>query len=220
MMKIVFPLRLQMKCSQVADLHQALLTMNLRISDIDIENEKFGNSTRDAICKFQENNSLPVTGEVDEDTVILLNDLLTESCNPNEEVTYVVKGIVINVDDRPVDNLIIKAFDINHGNDVTLLGQSAIDAQGKYSITYSPVNLNGKSAADLMLVLYQGDTPLQSSDIIFDAPQETTKDFNLPKAIAPEFQRLTDKIKPLLRNKIGLGKLEKQQIDFLNKKIP
>jgi hypothetical protein len=115
--------------------------------------------------------------------------------------------------------LIVKAFDRNVGeDDDTLLGQAITDSQGNYSIAYTTEKLDGKSAADLVIAVCRGETRLQSSDVIFDAPQETTKDFILPEAVAPEFQGLAEKIKPLLRNKIGLGKLEKKQVDFLNKK--
>ena len=84
MKKIVFPLKPQTKCSQVADPHQALLIMNLRISDVDVENQSFVMTTRDAVRKFHEDRSLAVTGIVDEATANSLNSMIAKCSAINE----------------------------------------------------------------------------------------------------------------------------------------
>jgi len=62
----------------------------------------------------------------------------------------------------------------------------------------------------LVIEVYQDDKLAQTSDVIFNAPPVATRNFIIPVAKAPELQQLTDKIMPLLRNKIkiaGLGRL-------------
>jgi hypothetical protein len=56
----------------------------------------------------------------------------------DEEVTYVVRGVVHTGDGSPATSLKAKAFDRNIGEADTLLGETATDLQGNYSITYGP----------------------------------------------------------------------------------
>jgi hypothetical protein len=114
--------------------------------------------------------------------------------------------------------LTVKAFDRNVGVDDTLLGQATTDAQGNHSIAYTIKQLGGNSAADLVICMYQDDKLLQTSDAIFNAQQTVAKDFLIPLAEKPEFQRLSGVIQPLLRNRISFPGLTKLQIDFLSKK--
>ena len=292
MKKVVFPLKLQMKRSQVADLHQALTLIGIEVAEIEKENRRFGTSTRTAVRKFQTDHQLPVTGVVDESTANALNTLLAERSALDEEVTYLVKGLVLSADSKPAvglgvqafdrdvsreerlgaavtdqegfyriiftesqfkktdserggpelfirvsdtlgrrlgqsktiinasrescinwtlaavpslnlivlgrvttsdglpaGNLILKAYDRNVGEDDTLLGQVSTDAQGNYSIVYSSDKLDGKSAADLVICLYQDGKLLQTSDVIFNARPMETRDFVIA-AVQPEFPRL------------------------------
>jgi hypothetical protein len=293
MKKVVFPLKLQMKRSQVADLHQALTLIGIEVAEIEKENRRFGTSTRTAVRKFQTDHQLPVTGFVDESTANALNTLLAERNALDEEVTYLVKGLVRSADSKPAvgfnmqafdrdvsreerlgaavtdqegsyriiftesqfkktdserggpelfirvfdtlgrrlgqsktvinapretcinltlaavpsinlivhgrvttsdglpaGNLTIKAYDRNLGEDDTLLGQATTDAQGNYSIVYSSDKLDGKSAADLVICLYQDGKLLQTSDVIFNARPLETKDFVIAATVQPEFPRL------------------------------
>ena len=155
--------------------------------------------------------SLAASGIVDEATANSLNIMLTKCGVMNEEVMYLINGIVYNLGGKPVENLIVEAFDCNICNNDVLLGQATTDSQGYYSITYTADKLEGKSTADLVADLYRGDTLLQTTDIKFDAPKEIRLDFIILETISPESKRLSDKIKPLLRDK-GLGKLEKTRL--------
>jgi len=322
MKRIVSPLKLQMKRSQVADLQEALTLIGLQIADVEKDSRRFGTSTRDAVRKFQSDHSLPVTGIVDEATATVLNSLMAERGALDAEVTYVVKGIVrgsegkfspelmvqafdrdvsrvqllgsavtdkdgayritfpetkfkqtdaeqggpelfIRITDHsgkqlfqsktiknaplevsldvvlppiptkmlvvrgrvttsegnPASNYTVKAFDRNMGENDTFLGEAKTDIQGSYAIICTSETLAGKTAADMVIVLYQGEKLLQTSDVIFNAEQETMKDFIIPLTPSPEFERLTAKIKPLLHGGVGLGKLDIQQITFLKQKI-
>jgi hypothetical protein len=311
-----------MKRSQVADLHQALTLIGLQIDNVETDNQRFGKSTLKGVSRFQEEHQLPVTGVVDEVTAQALNGLLAERGMLDEELIYLVRGVVHRADGKPamslkvqafdrdvsgeqllgstvtdqegayrinfsagqfkrtdaerggpeifirvsgmageplgqskivndappelnldlalpavlikkfavrgnvaasdgqsIDNIIVKAFDRNVGADDKLLGQATANGQGNYSIFYTLDELGGKSAADMVIVLYRDENLLQNSDVIFNAGPEIIKDFIVPVNTTPEFQRLSDKIKPLLGDRVQLGGLEKEQADFLSKKI-
>ena len=324
MNRITFPLKLQMRRTQVADLNQALVLLGLLITDADKDSQYFGKSTQEAVRRFQEEHQLSVTGVVDEATARALNKLLAERGALNEEIIYKVEGLVRKHDGKPaialkvqvfdrdvtreellgstitdregfyritfsagqynrtgaerggpevfirvygmagetlsqsktvqdappelnldltlpatpaipvkslvvkgrvsfsngqaVDNGVIKAFDRNVGEDDTLLGQAATDGRGNYSIFYTLDQLGAKSAADMVIVLYQNEKLLQTSDVIFNAGTEVAINFIIPAVVAPEFQRIKGKIQPLLRNNIKIGGLAQAQVKFLSQK--
>lgn len=90
MKRIVFPLKLQMKRSQVEDLHEALALIGLQFSGVEKDSGRFGASTRGAVRKFQLDHSLPVTGIVDEATAQALNGVLADRGAFDEEAPFVV----------------------------------------------------------------------------------------------------------------------------------
>lgn len=61
----------------------------------------------------------------------------------------IIQGKITDQTSAPRPGLTVKAFDRNVGADDTLLGQTATDAQGQYSISYTLSQLKGKPAADL-----------------------------------------------------------------------
>lgn len=129
----------------------------------------------------------------------------------------VVRGRVTDSDMHPVSQLLVMAFDRNLGIDDRLLGQALTDALGDYFITYTGEQLQGKSAADLVICLYRNSHPCETSDVIFDAGRETVKDFRI--TISPaEFDRLVAQIEPLLRTRLRLEALGSSQASFLTKK--
>ncbi len=142
----------------------------------------------------------------------------TQDNQKRELISFVVQGHVLTSDGNPLSGRTVKAFDRNVGAPDTLLGQSATDARGRYSISYPQKVLSGKTAADLVLSVYGESNLLRNSDVIFNARPTETIDFLLPTPPAPEFQRISDAIKPLLGRRIALGELRQNQIDFLNKK--
>ena len=135
---------------------------------------------------------------------------------------FIVHGHVTTSEGKPATDMILKAFDRNVGIDDTLLGQAALDVQGQYCIAYTLDQLHGKSVADLVISLHTrgGDTPLRTTDVIFNAGPDTVQDFQLPAPSLPvisEFERLKAKIKPLLLGS-SWGKLDGKQITFLSRK--
>jgi hypothetical protein len=114
---------------------------------------------------------------------------------------FVVSGVVRDQDNAPRPGLTVRAFDRNPGKDDILLGMATTNSQGNYSIGYSSQILDGKSSADLVIRVYQNDTLLHTSDIIFNAGQKVVKDFIIPISRSPDFQQLKNSVQPLLRKK-------------------
>jgi len=141
---------------------------------------------------------------------------------PNEAKTRaarkrksVVRGSIRGADGTPRLGLTVRAFDRNIGKDDTLLGEATTDAQGNYRIAYASGQLDGKAAADLVITVYQDNSPLQTSDVIFNAPPDVVKDFTIAVDKGPEFQWLLNRIKPLMHSKIGDAGFSETQIGFL-----
>ena len=130
-----------------------------------------------------------------------------------------VHGKITDKAGAPRVGLIAKAFDRNVGEDDTLLGQATTDAHGKYSVSYTLEQLQGKPAADLVVSVFQDAILLRTSDVIFNAKPAETLDFSIPVPEKPEFQALTERIQPLLRNKTKLDSLDTKQAEFLGRKL-
>ncbi len=133
--------------------------------------------------------------------------------------SFAVQGQVRAYDGAPQPELIVKAYDRNVGVDDRLLGQAITDAKGNYSISYTTRQIGKKPAPDLVITLCQSDKLLQTADVIFNAPPKVTRDFLIAPDQTPEFQRLSDKIQPLLHSTIGAGGLPQAQIKFLGQKL-
>jgi hypothetical protein len=135
-----------------------------------------------------------------------------------KSICFVVQGQVRASGGGPEPGLTVTAFDRDVGGNDSLLGQATTDGNGCYSISYTPEQLGGKPAANLLVGVYRETTLLQRSDVILDAQPVETHDFVIQSTPAPDLQHISDKIRPLQGTKIGLDGLDKNGIDFLDKK--
>ncbi len=136
----------------------------------------------------------------------------------NEDITHIVRGVVRPTDGSPATGLKVKVFDRNIGEDDTFLCEATTDSQGNYSIAYTLNQLGGKPNADLVIRVLQENQLLQTLDVIFNAKQAEIIDLTIPKPTAPELQRQSETLQPLLRGGLGLGGLSRKEIGFLSKK--
>ena len=115
-------------------------------------------------------------------------------------IPFVVRGNITDQDGAPRPGLIVKASVRNIGKNDELLGQAITNSEGNYFISYTVGNVDGNTATvNLIISVYQSAILLQSSDVIFNAAQQTTKDFVIPVTDEPQFEIIENKIKPLLR---------------------
>jgi peptidoglycan hydrolase-like protein with peptidoglycan-binding domain len=75
---IIFPLESQMQGPTVADLQAALELLELTIADAEKTAQRYGQSTRQALRQFQTAHDLPITGQVNQATANVLNNILAE----------------------------------------------------------------------------------------------------------------------------------------------
>ena len=114
--------------------------------------------------------------------------------------------------------LTVQAFDRNVGAEDTLLGQVTTDPEGNYAIGYFPAQLGGKPNGDLVIKVSRDGVALQTSEVLFNAGALVEKDFVLPATVAPEFDRLVEQVRPVLRGGLAIGGLGRDQLAFLKQK--
>lgn len=215
MKPIIFPLEPQMQGPTVVDLQAALELLELTIADAEKTAQRYGASTRQAVRQFQTAHSLPVTGQVNQATASVLNNILAErgvlddvpsidpippTPNPAPVPAYTVIGRVLRANGPPVTGAQVQAFHQNLRNEI-LLGRQLTDAKGFYTIRYDPPQ--GVSAIDLVVRVNSLETDqaiarsalicpasrLQVVDVIVGG--ETYRGFS-------EFERLTRAVQPHL----------------------
>lgn len=213
MKPIIFPLEPQMQGPTVADLQAALELLELTIADAEKTAQRYGASTRQAVRQFQTAHDLSVTGQVNQATASVLNNILAErgvlddvpSADPIPPIpdpapAYTVIGRVLRVNGPPVTGAEVQAFHQNLRNEI-LLGRQRTDDKGFYTIRYDPPQ--GVSAIDLVVRVNSLETDqeiarsalicpasrLQVVDVIVGG--ETYRGFS-------EFERLTRAVQPHL----------------------
>jgi hypothetical protein len=204
-------LTIRMKGEDVKLLQDQLQKSGFVIPSGEKKKGYFGSGTRKAVLAFQKKNRLTATGVVDDKTAAKLMSAV-------KEPAYSVEGTVKDSSGNPCQGLIVKAFDRNISADDTLLGQATTHAEGNYSISYTLKQLSGKTAADLVICMYQGDELLQTSDVIFNARTMESRDLIITIKKESDFHYLSSRIQPLLREKTKIARLAQTQITFLSEK--
>lgn len=192
MNKIVHPLRLRMKSDAVADLQDCLqLLMDkgvLKLSDTERKTFKkrlstertkktYGKTTSELVSLFQKKYRQQATGEVDDPTVALFNQLV-EAQQPQPHIRFVVKGRVAHADGKPFTNNLVRLYDRDLRSE-ELLGESKTDEHGHHEIDYGHKKFWGaeKVAADLRVCAYDQDgCEVVSSVILGNAGANRTVD--------------------------------------------
>lgn len=211
---ITFPLNRMMQHPEVGDLHNALqLLLNRGVLLADDERSRrdlphalrreqaertYGEVTFKLVSRFQEEQRLPTSGEVDEPTAKALNAILWEwglLAEPKEERRFVVRGRVVDHELRGLAGLRVVAVDKNVGREVTL-GEGTTGGRGTYEIRYMTKRLRqGKEQPDIQVqALGEGNNLLAASAVRYTAGREENRlDIVVPAEKLPrpaEYRRL------------------------------
>ena len=239
MNKITFPLKQRMQGPAVADLQDALqllLDRSVLLANDEaarrelmaaLKRERvgqtYGPATSQLVGKFQQENKLPASGEVDEPTANALNALLNElgvldqPTEPAKPRLFIVKGRVRQTDGRPFTAGTVQVFDKDLRSE-ELLGESTLDSSGFYEVRYSLEQFRRaeKQAADLIVrILNPRREVLFSTDVIFNAAPVQTIDIVLTEEKRlSEFERHVVQIQPLLQE-LPFADLKEADIDFI-----
>jgi len=233
MKPVVFPLKTQMKRTEVGDLHQALSSLGFSIAGPEIKNQRFGASTRAAVRKFQLAHKLPGTGTVDEATATAINQALVDGGALDQEIADVpdpdlpdfpggevpagrrVSGTVLHADGSPIRGMLVRAFHRRVGSEVPLGVEVATNDRGKYAITY-PLP-NGVSKIDLFVRAFDHQVIVAVSPIIIGASAHAVLDLSVtdPKFRGPsEYARVTEVLAPQVAGAM-LDKLDADDVALL-----
>ena len=205
MNKITFPLKQQMQGPAVADLQDALQqclerkivfpaddTARRELTEAlkpERAGQVYGSATAKLVSTLQDVRSLPASGEVDEPTAKVLNELLQGWGMFDTPATAVriVSGAVRREDGVPLHGVRVRARHETDSGPI-LLGEHATDAQGRYTIRYEP--LPSVDGINLRVVAVDEDgEPLQSSEVTRNAKALEIVDFTLPVDRRPTAQR-------------------------------
>lgn len=149
-------LKLGTRGPDVARLHQHLRAHGLEVPDAETAADTFGTATRDAVLAFQARSALPVTGEVDRDTLALLRgdpagarsglstgggplasptdrDLMSRAATGERGV----RGRIVLEQGQPAAKVKLRVYQRGFGGSETLLKETETDEQGFYDTTYA-----------------------------------------------------------------------------------
>lgn len=140
---------------------------------------------------------------------------------------FVVRGTVRDANQKPLANLIARAFDRDLRNKEPLGKETRTNPQGRYEIPYAREHFTRaeKEAADIVVQIYAADSEkeLMSSEIVFNAHTDQTIDLQLPKVEARSvsaWEHITQVVLPLLANQgepLLPRELDEKDIDFIVK---
>ena len=191
MNEIIFPLKLRMQGEKVTGLQNALkllLDRGVLLADDeglrrelsagllkDRAQQTFGGVTAKLLARFQVENSLHATGEVDEPTAVALNDMLERLGAFTPSKTYKVDGCVSSRVSAAFGGLRILVVDKAVGGDMPL-GEAVTDIRGHYEVSFSDVALRrrAKDQPDLQARVFSGERFLAASEVRYDASTRET----------------------------------------------
>jgi 5-hydroxyisourate hydrolase-like protein (transthyretin family) len=184
--KIIFPLNMNMKRDAVADLHAALAFLKLEVAKEEIHDKRYGEETATAVRRFQANNGVRETGKVDEETAHVLNQMLHDAGSLDDLDSYAVRGQVTNKSEAPVPGLLVRAVDKDPSGE-NPLGQPVVtDEDGRCTIIYydHQFRIGGRESgnADIVVRVFDPDNaekPLGESKLHRNVPRNITIDLTV-----------------------------------------
>ena len=198
----------------VGDLQTALLELGYRITDSELTNQFFGETTHDAVIGYQKNLRLTPNG-IFEGKAAWLMDANHE--HPNK---FIVLGQVFDADGKPMKDLVVRAFDKDLRTEQLLKEDKKTNQDGEYSVFYEAKDFEAaeKDRADLFVRVLNaaGTTVLATSPIIFNAAKFEIVNFTIGEAKGlSEFGRIVAELTTPLRG-IAQKDLTADDISFLS----
>ena len=119
---------------------------------------------------------------------------------------FVVRGGVKDANDKPLANVLVRAFDRDMRRE-ELLGSAKTDIDGRYQIAYSTTQFSRaeKAGADLVVrvLALDGKTLLAQSDTLFNAPAQAEMNLTVSSEqlhVDSEWERYQRELAPLIEN--------------------
>jgi hypothetical protein len=197
-----------------------LLHRELRLLDVDIpadelERHTFGDGTREAVLRFQQDNALAPTGTVDSSVARAINARVAS------QPRRLVLGAVRDRHGAPLAKVVVRAFDRRVGVEDLPLGQATAAADGTFEIPYEAAALGrrDKRRPDLVVTVASGqDELLFTSEVRYDAEPVDMFDITIERLDhrgASEYERLADRLQRAAGRDVLLASLTDRDVEFL-----
>jgi hypothetical protein len=198
--------------ADVATLQTALLQLGFRITDGELKDKFFGETTQDAVVDYQKSLNLVPNGIFEGKAAWLMDD---DREHPNK---FIVLGQVFKADGTPFKDLTVQVFDKDLRSD-ELIKTDTTKQNGEYMVMYKATDFAAaeKGRADLFIkVLDSTGKILATSATIFNAKKFEVVNFTIGEARGfSEFERIVNEITPLLRG-IAQVDLTADDLSFLS----
>src|ERR1044072_6706262 len=135
----------------VSDLQTALLELGYRITDTELINKFFGETTHDAVVGYQKSLKLVPNGIFEGKAAWLMD---ANHKHPNK---FIVLGQVFDANGQPMKDLTVRAFDKDLRTEQLLKEDKKTNQNGEYSVFYelkdftTPEKTDEKDRADLFV---------------------------------------------------------------------
>ncbi len=160
-----------MQGNDIRELQRDLTWLGFDIPLQEKESNHFGKKTLAAVKMFQEKNNLEASGVVDPDTELVINGVLIE-------LNRVVRGNILDTNEKPIKDATVRAFDKALRSEV-LLGEALSDARGFYEINFN-LSSPERVAPNLVVKEFEepnANEPTAVSEVVFEADPETIINF-------------------------------------------
>jgi hypothetical protein len=172
---------------QVKTLQSNLTKIGAILPGAETNQGVFGAGTVDAVKQFQAQNKLPVTGTLDPVTQSMLNNAAAVAGTNQSQVG----GQLVMDYGLPANGITVRLYSIGYGGVATKLAEAKTDANGVYSLSYTPSA--GGANIEVRVVDAQGKETTVSS-ILYNAPQMEVLNLVVPASVQPlsaEYDRLS-----------------------------
>lgn len=138
---------------------------------------------------------------------------------------YQAQGNLVFDNGLPAAALTVRLYNIGFAGQTVQLGQTTSDAQGNYTVPYTPAAATSGLAPNLQVrVLDHSGVEITISKTLFDAGPSATMNLIVPASVQPvvtEFQRLTQNMTTSIGSIANLGEAqegaERQDLTLLNR---
>ena len=180
-------LTLNAQGDQVKAVQVNLTKVGVTVPVTEATNSTLGPGTVAAVKQFQTVNKLPVTGTVDTVTQTMLTNVAAAATANQSHLG----GQLIMEYGLPANGVTVRLYSIAYGGVATKLAESPTDANGVYSLAYTPPASGANIEA--RAVDSQGNETTVSS-IVYNAPAQLALNLVAPASMQPmqdEYQRLS-----------------------------
>lgn len=165
--RIVNKVRLNTSSQQVADLQKALVKLGFAVTNEEASEQRYGASTKKAVDAFQNQHGIAMTGQVDKETAVVINQCLVDKPECLLKLPKMrVRGSVRNEGWEGIGGVIVKVSQQGVGGDLILLGEGKTYPNGFYIISFLPPTVKYNEPINLVVEIKKGRKALMTKEYI------------------------------------------------------